>query len=179
MYNLSSFTFQLGRSNHFIDWFTLSTSKLILPISNETSMICCKLDGTIMFSDNMDEWPRESDGDVFECIHFFNIYNATFTSSGIGTFNGQGETWWGLPGIGYLVREENRPRLFNIVNSKSILVENLYFLDSPYWTFYVHDVDGLEVRFCEIRLPLILYRCSVKFQSFQRQENRPGPPWSH
>ena len=138
-----------------------------------------KIEGTIIFSDNMDEWPRESNGDVFECIHFFNIYNATFTSSGIGTFNGQGETWWGIPGIGYLVREENRPRLFNIVNSKSILVENLYFLDSPYWTFYVHDVDGLEVRFCEIRLPLILYRCSVKFQSFQRQENRPGPPWSH
>ena len=114
-----------------------------------------KIEGTIIFSDNMDEWPRESNGDVFECIHFFNIDNATFTSSGIGTFNGQGETWWGLPGIGYLVRGENRPRLFNVEDSKNILVENLFFLNSPYWTFWVHRVDGLEVRYCEIRFVIV------------------------
>jgi len=108
------------------------------------------LDGTIVFSDNMDQWPRESSGDVFECIHFFWAQNVTFTSSGVGTLDGQGSTWWGLPGIGYLVRGENRPRLFNIVDSKDILVENLFFLNSPYWTFWVHGVDGLEVRFCEI-----------------------------
>ena len=29
-------------------------------------------------------------------------------------------------------------------------VENLLFLNSPYWTFWVHGVDGLEVRFSEI-----------------------------
>jgi len=112
--------------------------------------ITFQLDGTIVFSDNMDQWPRESSGDVFECIHFFWAQNVTFTSSGVGTLDGQGSTWWGLPGIGYLVRGENRPRLFNIVDSKDILVENLFFLNSPYWTFWVHGVDGLEVRFCEI-----------------------------
>ena len=53
---------------------------------------------------------------------------------------------------GYLVRGENRPRLFNIQDSKNLLVENLFFLNSPYWTFWVHSVDGLEVRNCEIRL---------------------------
>ena len=57
-----------------------------------------------------------------------------------------GSKWWGIPGIGYLLRGENRPRLFNIGNSKKILVENLYFLDSPYWTFWAHEMDGLEVR---------------------------------
>ena len=46
-----------------------------------------------------------------------------------------------------------RPRLFNVEDSKNILVENFYFLNSPYWTFWVHGVDGLEVRFCEIRSP--------------------------
>ena len=90
-------------------------------------------------------------GDVFECIHFFNLDNVTFTSSGVGTLDGQGEVWWGIPGIGYLVRGENRPRQFNIQDSTSILVENLFFLNSPYWTFWVHSVDGLEVRYCEIR----------------------------
>ena len=113
-----------------------------------------KIDGTIIFSNNMDEWPRESNGDVFECIHFFNLENVTFTSSGVGTLDGQGETWWGLPGIGYVVRGENRPRLFNVEDSKNILVENIFFLNSPYWTFWVHGVDGLEVRYCEIRFAL-------------------------
>jgi len=109
-----------------------------------------QIDGTIVFSNNMDEWPRESSGDVFECLHFFNLDNVTFTSSGVGTLDGQGEIWWGIPGIGYLVRGENRPRLFNIQDSTNILVENLFFLNSPYWTFWVHSVDGLEVRYCEI-----------------------------
>ena len=68
----------------------------------------------------------------------------------------KGATWWGLPGIGYLIRGENRPRLFNIEDSRNILVENIFFLDSPYWTFWVHGVDGLEVRFCEIRFVNLL-----------------------
>ena len=109
-----------------------------------------QLDGTLVFDDNMEDWPRESNGKVLECIHFYNIVNVTFTSSGVGVMDGQGERWWGLPGIGYLLRGENRPRLFNVEDSKNILVENILFLNSPYWTFWVHGVDGLEVRFCEI-----------------------------
>jgi hypothetical protein len=68
----------------------------------------------------------------------------------MGTLDGKGKKWWGLPGIGYLMRQENRPRLFEIANGKDILVENLFFKDSAYWTFWVHSVDGLEVRFCKI-----------------------------
>ena len=49
-----------------------------------------------------------------------------------------------------------RPRLFNIESSKDILVENWFFLNSPYWTFWVHDVDGLEVRFCDIRCNVLV-----------------------
>ena len=131
-------------------------------------------DGTIIFSNNINEWPRDGSGlsrvlslimdddwhlltgDVFECLHFYYIDNVTFSSAGVGTLDGQGELWWGLPGIGYLVREENRywiptrtetnlwidtfisfsrfrPRLFRITDSKNILVENYYFLNSPYW----------------------------------------------
>ena len=112
--------------------------------------IIFQLEGTIMFDDNMQDWPRESNGRVLECIHFYNIVNVTFTSTSVGVMDGRGETWWGVPGIGYLVRGENRPRLFNIQDSKDILVENILFLNSPYWTFWVHGVDGLEVRFCEI-----------------------------
>jgi len=112
--------------------------------------VVIQLDGTLFFSDNMDDWPREENGDVLECISLYNIENVTFTSSGVGTLDGNGETWWGLPGIGYLVRGENRPRLIEVQGSRDLLFENWFFKNSPYWTFWVHDVDGLEVRHCEI-----------------------------
>merc|ERR1712110_554643 len=110
-----------------------------------------QLDGTIMFSDNMDEWPRESNGDVFECIHFINIDNATFTSSGVGTLDGNGETWWGLPGIGYLVRGENM--LFERITASGVgltigsigtsVVNNITFRDS----YMHHTFKGIYTKF--------------------------------
>jgi len=112
--------------------------------------ITIQLDGTLVFSDNMEEWPRHQDGKVFECMSFYNVTNVTFTSSGIGSLDGQGATWWGIPGIGYLLRGENRPRLIEVKGGRDLLFENWYFKNSPYWTFWVHDVDGLEVRHCEI-----------------------------
>ena len=128
----------------------------------------------------MDEWPRETNGDVLECIHFMNIDNITFTSSGVGTLDGQGATWWGFPGIGYLVRGENRPRLFNVEDSKNILVENIFFLNSPYWTFWVHGVDGLEVRYCEIRFVILfILLMSQSFIDFQCKADGRGPPRHH
>jgi hypothetical protein len=60
---------------------------------------------------------------------------------------GQGAVWWGFPFIGYVERGENRPRLFHITNSRQILVEYLYFKDSPYWTFWADGIDGLGMYF--------------------------------
>lgn len=114
------------------------------------SDVTFQFDGEVVFSNKTHEWPRNENGDVYECIHFYNFSNVVFTSSGKGTLNGNGHRWWGLPGIGYLHYTENRPRLFNVESSRNILVENLLFLDSPYWTFWVHEVDGLEVRHSEI-----------------------------
>ena len=44
-----------------------------------------------------------------------------------------------------------RPRLFKIEGSTDILIENLFFLNSPYWTCVADGMDGLEIRNCEIR----------------------------
>jgi len=71
--------------------------------------------------------------------------------------DGQGSRWWGLPGIGYLERMENRPKLLEIRGGTDILVEKLLLKDSAYWTFWAHGIDGLEVRFTDIsarRTPL-------------------------
>jgi len=114
------------------------------------SSVTIQIDGTLIFSDNMDQWPRDDQGQVFECFHFESLINVTFTSSGKGLIDGNGETWWGIPLVGYLVRGENRPRLLNIGNSQQILIENLVFKNSPYWTVWVHEVDGLEIRYSDV-----------------------------
>lgn len=77
-------------------------------------------------------------------MYFENLDDVTFTSSGVGTLNGNGKGWWGY--ISYLEIAENRPRLMNIYNSGNLLIENLYYLNSPYWTFYAHDILNLEIR---------------------------------
>jgi len=105
-----------------------------------------RIDGTLEFATTyfdtekyMSAWPRSepgSHGDVLECLDFHNLNNVTFTSSSEGTLNGAGAKWWGVPGIGYMMRKENRPRLMHIHDSKDILIEHLFFKDSPYWTFF-------------------------------------------
>lgn len=83
-------------------------------------------------------------------MHFDRLENVTFTSSGHGTLDGAGEKWWGIPGVGYLVRQENCPRLITIDYLKQILFENILLKDLPYWIFWVLNVDGLEVRHSKI-----------------------------
>ena len=69
---------------------------------------------------------------MLPCLYSDAPVNVTYTSRGTGTLDGQGSVWWGLPGIGYLVRGEDRPRLFHAAGSpKNLLVERLRFINSP------------------------------------------------
>lgn len=117
-------------------------------IANDISDVIIHFDGTLIFTDNIDTWPTTTGGQVLECLFFDNIRNVTFTSTTIGLLDGQGEAWWGL--IGYFEYLENRPRMLSIGNSQDILVENLYFKNSPYWTVWIWNVDGLEIRNSEV-----------------------------
>lgn len=112
--------------------------------------VTIQLDGTLLISDNMEEWPRNQDGHVLMTISLYNITNVTFTSTGTGTMDGQGATWWGIPGIGYLLRGENRPILMTIRGGRNLLFEHWLFWNSPYWSFLAEDIDGLEIRHCEV-----------------------------
>ncbi len=119
-------------------------------LSADLSDVIIHLDGSLIFNDNVDTWPRTAGGQVLECLHFDGARNVTFTSSrsGGGLLDGQGEAWWGL--LGYVEYLENRPRLLSMANSQNILIENLYFKNSPYWTVWIYNVDGLEIRYSEI-----------------------------
>jgi len=113
--------------------------------------VTIQIDGTLAFSENTKAWPTSNEqGNVLECLEFWDFENVTFTSSGDkGTLDGHGHKWWGIPGIGYLIREENRPRLMRIHNGRNILIENILFKNSPYWTLTA-NVDGLEIRNSDI-----------------------------
>lgn len=115
--------------------------------------VTISIDGTLKFSERIDAWPTSPDGTggVLQCLFFDAPSNVTWTSAGEGTLDGQGAVWWGIPGVGYLERGENRPRIFQAQGSpKNLLVERLRFINSPYWTFWVDGVDGLEVRYSHI-----------------------------
>lgn len=120
--------------------------------------VVIQIDGTLKFASStiwteryIANWPTYgSKGDVLECLHFSNLKNVTFTSTDEGTLDGRGAKWWGIPGVGYLIRKENRPRLLKISDSEDVLVERLFLKDSPYWTFLASGVRNLEVRFSRI-----------------------------
>jgi hypothetical protein len=117
-------------------------------IASNLRDVVLRFEGSLVFSNNTDLWPRTAGGRVLECMHFDNIQDVTFTSSSMGRLDGQGEVWWGY--LGYVEYRENRPRLLSIAGSRGILIENLLFTNSPYWTVWIYDVDGLEIRFSEI-----------------------------
>eukprot|EP01051_Picozoa_sp_SAG22_P010762 SAG22_NODE_987_length_6142_cov_3.152242_4_plen_209_part_00 len=113
--------------------------------------VVIRLEGTLVYAfedtvaaaeEYIKDWPRRTkgakgkEGAVLECMHFYNISNVTFTSSGMGTLDGRGQKWWGIPGLGYLKREENRPRMINIEGgSRDIVFANILLEQAPYWTF--------------------------------------------
>lgn len=119
-----------------------------IEVTNLTDVVI-QLDGTLMFSSKTKVWPRTSTGGVLPCMHFMNLRNVTFTSGNPrGTIDGQGAAWWGF--IRYLEQEENRPRLFQMTGAKDVLIEHLLLKNSPYWTTWFSQVDGLEIRYSDI-----------------------------
>lgn len=106
-----------------------------------------QIDGTLMFTNDRKTWPRRSDtGRVLDCLQFVDIENVRFTSTTRGTLDGNGEPWWGA--IKYLEHAEDRPKILQITNSAHLVVENILFKNSPYWTTFFDDVDGEDKTRC-------------------------------
>ena len=124
--------------------FTLIGGIVARDLFNVTFLI----DGTLSFSDDRNTWPKDGNGYVLECIYMENIEDVIFTSSSVGILNGNGRKWWGA--VQYLKNQEDRPRLLHINVSKNVLVEHLLLKDSPFWTFYAQQSNGLIVRYTDV-----------------------------
>ena len=119
--------------------------------------VTIQIDGTLYFSDLVESWPRNEDGAVLECLHFKHVDKFRIVSSlggghhtRLGTLQGNGQKWWWWPLFGYLKHHEDRPRLLRIDRGTDILLKDILFLDSPYWTTKLTGVDGLEIAGCGI-----------------------------
>merc|ERR1712070_672435 len=61
-----------------------------------------------------------------------------------------GEKWWGA--IKYLIHQEDRPRILEIYNSTRILIEYINFIQPPYWTTEIKNVDGVVIRYSSVNV---------------------------
>jgi hypothetical protein len=110
--------------------------------------VTIQIDGTLAFINDRASWPKKDNGDVEECILLTDIERVVFTSSGRGIIDGNGTAWWGA--IKFLKHMEDRPRLLHVIRSKDVLVENLLLKNSPYWTTFFEQSDGLLIRHADI-----------------------------
>jgi len=70
------------------------------------------------------------------------IYIDSDSGSG-GIIDGHGKKWWNDAILG-LISVESRPRLCHVVASMNVVIENLTFVNSPYWTLTVESI-GAEI----------------------------------
>jgi len=114
--------------------------------------ITIQIDGAIHYQHHREDWPTEDDSDrVLEAMQFVNSRDIQMTSSRKeqkGMINGHGNHWWGA--MEYCEHKENRPRLLHIRNSTDLVIEHLFFKDSPYWNVYLDDVRNVEVHHTKI-----------------------------
>ena len=116
------------------------------------SNITIQIDGIIKYIDDEKAWPRGANNKVKECMYFEGMDGITFTSSNglhtMGLIDGNGKRWWGA--VQYLRKKENRPRLLHMRNSRNIVIEYIFFKNSPYWNVLLDDVANVHIHHSNI-----------------------------
>lgn len=132
---------------------------------NLTSNFTLFLDdgAVILGSQDPKEWPiieplpsygrgRERlGGRHLSLIHGNNLTNVVITGKN-GTIDGQGKMWWDLWWNRTL--EYTRGHLVEFINSHNILISNLTFLNSPFWTVHPVYCRNFVVKHMTILAPL-------------------------
>ncbi|KAE8727565.1 putative polygalacturonase [Hibiscus syriacus] len=120
-------------------------------------------DAVILGSNSSDDWPvvdplpsygrgRElPSGRHRSLIHGRNLTDVIITGDN-GTIDGQGSVWWNC------FRRETlnytRPHLVELMNSTGVVISNLTFLNSPFWTIHPVYCSHVIVQNVTILAPL-------------------------
>ncbi|XP_057770100.1 probable polygalacturonase [Salvia miltiorrhiza] len=121
-------------------------------------------DGAVILgSQDPEEWPiiealpsygrgREREGGRhISLIHGNSLRNVVITGNN-GTIDGQGKMWWDLWWNRTL--KHTRGHLVELVNSHNILISNLTFRNSPFWTIHPVYCSNVVIRDMTILAPL-------------------------
>ncbi|KAI3921892.1 hypothetical protein MKX01_005581 [Papaver californicum] len=117
----------------------------------------------ILGSQNPEEWPviealpsygrgnERLGGRHISLIHGDSLSNVVITG-GNGTIDGQGSMWWDLWWNRKL--EHTRGHLVELMNSHNILISNLTFHNSPFWTIHPVYCSDVVIKGMTILAPL-------------------------
>ncbi|OAY62011.1 probable polygalacturonase [Manihot esculenta] len=120
-------------------------------------------DAVILGSTNSDDWPvvdplpsygrgRELPGKRHRSlIYGRNLTDVVITGDN-GTIDGQGSNWWNWFHTKTL--NYTRPHLVELMNSSGIVISNLTFINSPFWTIHPVYCSQVIVQNVTIRAPL-------------------------
>ncbi|KAJ8898754.1 hypothetical protein K2173_005036 [Erythroxylum novogranatense] len=119
-------------------------------------------DAVILGSTNSDNWPvvdplpsygrgRELPGGRHRSLIFgCNLTDVIITGDN-GTINGQGNIWWSW--FRNKTLNYTRPHLVEFMSSTGIVISNLTFLDSPFWTIHPVYCSNVIVQNVTILAP--------------------------
>ncbi|KAK8965488.1 putative polygalacturonase [Platanthera guangdongensis] len=121
-------------------------------------------DGAVILgSRDLEEWPlieplpsygrgRERPGRRhISLIHGSGLHDVILTGQN-GSIDGQGKQWWDLWWNRTL--EHTRGHLLELVNSTNILISNLKFLNSPFWTIHPVYCSNVVIKNLTVLSPL-------------------------
>lgn len=121
------------------------------------SHVRLQLDGgaTLEGSPDMSDYPVRQDA-PWRRVALLHADHATDISlTGAGTVDGNGKVWWDvqIANRGKHVKENQRPMLIDLTNSKNILIEGVTIQNSPQYNIMAVLCDGLTVRGVKILNP--------------------------
>ncbi|OMO64135.1 Glycoside hydrolase, family 28 [Corchorus capsularis] len=120
-------------------------------------------DAVILGSMNSDDWPvvdplpsygrgRELPGGRHRSLIYGRNLTDVIITGDNGTIDGQGSIWWNW------FRSETlnytRPHLVELMNSTGVIISNLTFLNSPFWTIHPVYCSHVRVQNVTILAPL-------------------------
>lgn len=102
-------------------------------------------DAVILGSTNSEDWPvvdplpsygrgRELPGGRHRSLIYGHNLTDVIITGNNGTIDGQGSIWWSK--FRNKTLDHTRPHLVELINSTEVLISNVTFLNSPFWTIH-------------------------------------------